>query len=108
MLTFIQLNRKITDRTKIGKGNKSGGDTIAGHLTQAWQKPRGVPIPVTQVSFGGKEGDGGGDEVVASLSTLLTLRLRVEFSSLKSSISCSSLNIFLHSSCLFSARDEKG
>ena len=40
-----------------------------GHLPQAWDKPRGVPIPDTQVSFGGEEGDGGGDEVVASLSS---------------------------------------
>ena len=41
---------------------------IPGHLPQAWHKPRGVPIPDTQVSFGDEEGDGGGDEVVASLS----------------------------------------
>ena len=35
---------------------------IPGHLPQAWQKPRGVPIPDTQFSFGDEEG-GGGDEV---------------------------------------------
>ena len=37
-------------------------DTIPGHLPQAWRKPRGVPIPNTQCSFGGDEEDGG-DEV---------------------------------------------
>ena len=51
------------------KGNKSGGDTIPGHLTQSWQKPRGVAIPVTQVSIGGEDDDGGGVEVVESLSS---------------------------------------
>ena len=40
----------------------SGGDTIPGHLPQAWRKPRGVPIPDTQFSFGDEE-EGGGDEV---------------------------------------------
>ena len=70
MLTFIQLNHRLTkDRTKIDKGKDSGGDTIPGHLPQAWHKLRGVPIPITKVSFGGEEGDGGGgDEVVAILS----------------------------------------
>ena len=33
---------------------------IPGHLPQAWQLPRGVPIPDTQFSFAGEE-DGGDD-----------------------------------------------
>ena len=37
---------------------------ILENLPQAWHKPRGVPIPNTQVSFGDEEG-GGGDEVAA-------------------------------------------
>ena len=41
---------------------------IPGHLPQAWHKPRGVPIPDTQFSFGDEEGGGGG-EVVAILSS---------------------------------------
>ena len=45
---------------------------ILGHLPQAWQKPRGVPIPDTQFSFGDEEG-GGGDAVVASLSFFSSL-----------------------------------
>ena len=40
---------------------------IPGHLPQAWHKPRGVPIPDTQFSFGDEEG-GGCDEVVVTLS----------------------------------------
>ena len=43
-------------------------DTITGHLPQVWRKPRGVPIPATQFSFGGEEG-GGGDEVEGFLSS---------------------------------------
>ena len=43
-------------------------DTITGHLPQAWRKPRGVPIPNTQFSFGGDEEDGG-DEVDGLLSS---------------------------------------
>ena len=39
---------------------------IPGHLPQAWKKPRGVPIPDTQFSFGGEEDDGG-DEAILSL-----------------------------------------
>ena len=34
---------------------------IPGHLPHAWRKPRGVPIPDTQFSFGFEE-EGGGDE----------------------------------------------
>ena len=34
---------------------------IPGHLPQASRKPRGVPIPDTQFSFGGEK-DGDGDE----------------------------------------------
>ena len=50
------------------KAKDSGGDTIPGYLPQAWHKPRGVPIPDTQVSFVDEEG-GGCDEVVAVLSS---------------------------------------
>ena len=50
------------DRTKKVKAKDSGDDTIPGNLPQAWRKPRGVPIPNTQFSFGGDEEDGG-DEV---------------------------------------------
>ena len=56
------------DRTKKVKAKDSGDDTIPGHLPQAWRKPRGVPIPDTQFSFGGEEG-GGGDEVEGFLSS---------------------------------------
>ena len=45
----------------------SGGDTIPGHLPQAWRKPRGVPIPDTQFSFGDEE-EGGGGQVVEIMS----------------------------------------
>jgi hypothetical protein len=79
---------------------------IPGHLPQAWRKPRGVPILDTQFSFGDEEG-GGGDEV-EGLSFLLSLRLRMEFSSFNSPISCSSSNTFLHKSCLFSYKRRKG
>ena len=41
---------------------------ITRHLPQAWRKPRGVAIPDTQISFGDEE-RGGGDEVVAILSS---------------------------------------
>ena len=41
---------------------------IPGHVHKAWHKPRGVPIPETQVSFGDEEVSGG-DEVVAILSS---------------------------------------
>ena len=40
---------------------------IPGHLPQPWQKPRGVPIPDTQFSFGGEEEGGGGGEKVEGL-----------------------------------------
>ena len=53
----------------------SGGDTILGHLPQAWRKPRGVPIPDTQFSFSDEEG-GGGDEVDAILSFFANLLRR--------------------------------
>ena len=33
---------------------------IPGHLPQAWRKPREVPIPDTQFSFGDEE-EGGGE-----------------------------------------------
>ena len=54
------------DRTKVIKAEDSGGDTIPGHLPQAWHKPRGVPIPDTQFSFGDEE-EGGGEEAILSL-----------------------------------------
>ena len=50
------------------KSKDSVDDTIPGHLPQAWRKPRGVPIPDTQFSFGYDEGGGGDDEVEAVLS----------------------------------------
>ena len=105
MVNFIQLYHRITkDRTKISKGKESGDDTIPGHVPQAWQKLRGVPIPVTQVSFGGED-DGGGD----ALSHLLSnLRQRLKLSSLRSSFSSSSLNIFLHNATLLSCRKREG
>ena len=43
---------------------------IPGHHPQAWWKPRGVPIPDTQFSFGGEEGDGGDEEEILSLEEL--------------------------------------
>ena len=65
------------DRTKKVKGKDSGDDTIPGHLPQAWRKPRGVPIPNTQFSFGGDE-EYGGDEVEAILSnTSLSIFLKL-------------------------------
>ena len=33
------------DQTKKVKAKDSGDAMIPGHLPQAWQKPRGVPIP---------------------------------------------------------------
>ena len=39
---------------------------IPGHLPQAWRKPRGVPIPDTQFSFGGEEDDGDEGEILSS------------------------------------------
>ena len=95
------------NRTKINKGKDSGGDTIPGHLTQAWHKPRGVPIPWTQVSFG-DEGGGGDDEVVVSLSPFSILRRRVKLSILNSSFSISSFNILLHNASLLSFRKRGG
>ena len=41
---------------------------IPGHLPEAWRKPRGVPIPNTQFSFGVDEEDGS-DEVEGFLSS---------------------------------------
>ena len=46
-LKFISLNHETTkDRTKIDSNDGSDGDTISGHLPQAWNKPRVVPIPM--------------------------------------------------------------
>ena len=38
---------------------------IQRQLPKAWRKPRGVPIPDIQFSFGDEEG-GGGDEAIVS------------------------------------------
>src|SRR3989337_1630530 len=65
------------------------------------------PYPCIYISFFGG-GDDGVDDVVGLSSIFLSLRLKIEFSSLKSSISCSSLNILLHNSCLFSCKRRKG
>ena len=71
---------------------------------QAWQLPRGVPIPDAQFFFVGEEGG----YFVDGVGFFLNLRLRIEFWSLRSSISCSRLSIYLHSSCLFSCKRRKG
>ena len=57
-------------RTKISKGKIKWRWYDTGAPPQAWRKPRGVPIPDTQFSFGDEEG-GGGDEVVAILSFMI-------------------------------------
>src|SRR3989337_2731397 len=59
------------------------------------------PYPCAQVSFFG----GGGDGEVVSL---FSLRLRMKFSSLKSSTSCSSFNTFLHNASLLCCRKWDG
>ena len=41
---------------------------IPGHLPQAWGKPRGVPIPDTQFSFGDEEAGGGGEVVFSNIT----------------------------------------
>ena len=89
------------DKTKV-KAKDSGDDTVSGHLPQAWRKPRGVPIPETQFSFG-DEDDGGGD--VEGLPFFLSLHLRVEFFSFNSPTSCASSSTLLHKSCLIPAKD---
>ena len=44
---FILLDQDITRRIELRKNDKGkGGDAILGHLPQAWQLPRGVPIPM--------------------------------------------------------------
>ena len=45
---FILLDQDITKRIKLSKTVKIGVwcDAIPGHLPQAWQMPRGVPIPM--------------------------------------------------------------
>ena len=46
---IILLNQNTTKRIELGKRVKDrscDGDTIPGHLPQAWQLPRGVPIPM--------------------------------------------------------------
>ena len=44
---------------------------ILGHLPQAWWKPRGLPIPDTQFSFGDEEEGGGGGVVEPILSFMI-------------------------------------
>ena len=53
---FILLDQGITKKDRTKKNDKSknkrcDGDTILGHLPQAWHKPRGVPIPMCLVVF---------------------------------------------------------
>ena len=79
---------------------------MPGHLPQAWQKPRGVPIPDTQFSFGGEEG-GGGDEVVG-LYFFLSLRLKTECSSFSSGSPTQAPTPFCTSLAYFPARDKNG
>ena len=46
---FILLKQDTTNRIELRKNSKDrscGCDTIPGHLPQAWQLPRGVPIPM--------------------------------------------------------------
>ena len=80
------------DRTKKVKAKDSGDDTISGHLPQAWRKPRGVPIPNTQFSFGGDEEDGG-DEVDA-IRSLRIKRLSNLRMTLRREAMCSICKIF--------------
>ena len=47
-INFILLDQDTTNRIKLIKNSKDRScdcDTIPGHLPQAWQLPRGVPIP---------------------------------------------------------------
>ena len=88
------------DRTKKNGKDKSDGDTIPGHSPKLGSCQGECPYPYAYVSFFGGGDDGGVDGVCF----FLNLRLRIEFCSLGSSISCSRLNTFLHSSCLFSCK----
>ena len=68
------------------------------NLPQAWRKPRGVPIPNTQFSFGGDEEDGGdevdcGDEVEA-IRSLRTKRLSSLRMTIRREEMCSICKIF--------------
>ena len=65
------------DQTKKIKEKDSGDDTIPGHLPQAWRKPRGVPIPNTQFSFGGDEEDGGDEADAIRPNTSLSESLKL-------------------------------
>ena len=56
----------------------------------------------------GLRGQLSDDGVLDGVCFFLNLRLRIEFCSPRSSISRSSLNTFLHSSCLFSCKRRKG
>ena len=59
-INFILLDQDTTNRIELRKTIKIGVvmDTVPGHLPQAWQLPRGVPIPDTQFFFVGEEGVG--------------------------------------------------
>ena len=50
---------------------------IPGHLPEAWRKPRGVPIPNTQFSFGGDEEDDGDEVEIIFSSTSLSISLKL-------------------------------
>ena len=104
ILNFILLDQDITKKDRTKKTVKIKVVTVIRYRDTSpnlCPSQGECPYPCTQVSLFG----GGGDVVV---SFFLNLRLRVEFSSLKSSISCSSLNIFLHNSFLFSYKRWKG
>ena len=58
-------SQRRKDRTKISKVKKIVGWYDTGAPPQAWRKPRGVPIPDTQFSFGGEEDDGDEEEILS-------------------------------------------
>ena len=60
---------------------------IPGHLPQAWRKPRGVPIPDTQFSFGDEEGGGG--EVEAAIPSFMIKRFSNLWMTLQRKMMCS-------------------
>ena len=44
---YERIKKTTEDQTKKNSKDRScDGDTISGHLPQAWQLPRGVPIPM--------------------------------------------------------------
>ena len=88
-------------KLKTCEDNKSDGDTIPGHLPQAWQKPRGVPIPDTQFSFGDEEGGGGEVEAILSFKINRFSNLRMM---LRRKMMCSWCKIFSRVRYLFCTR----